>query len=271
MTQILISHSRHDAACADQIRGDLQAQDYVVWQDKQNLAPGDVSYPQVIETGIQSSAALIVVWSANAARSEWVEREILFAQRLKEPIFPVVTDGTDLPITLINVQSITSAPPCADAVAQLLPHLPPPDSQDVLIALSEQLAHPHIRERKAGLQRAAALLERPEYRQKVLAQLEHVARVDLMPGVRAQAQAVLDADAQKGLPPSSGEASRHVFGVRCPNGHVTYFDKRHVCPASDTVVRDVVRRAEVELDEIHLKCAQCDAEMVAPVNCEGYK
>jgi len=273
MTQIYISHSQDDVARAEQIRSDLQSQDYVVWKDAQGLEPGNIAYPRIIETGIRGSAAVIVVWSAGAARSEWVEREILCAQRLKKPTFPVITDGTGLLVTLVGVQSVTldQDQDIAGAVVQLLPRLPPPDSDNELIALYKQLAHPFIRERKAGIQRAAALLEKPEQRQEALALLEHIAQMDLMIGVREEAQATLHADARKGRPPSSGEASRHVFGARCPNGHVTYFDKRRVCPASSTIMRHVVRRAEAELDEIYLKCAECDAEMVAPVNCEGYK
>ncbi len=68
------------------------------------------------------------------------------------------------------------------------------------------------------------------------------------------------------------EASGHIFGVKCPrDGHVTYFDKRRVCPDSGTFVRRVVRRGGVELDEIYLKCEQCGQELVVPVDCEGYK
>ncbi len=273
MTQIYISHSQDDVTYAEQARGELQSQGYAVWKDVQELEPGNVAYPRIIETGIRGSAALVVIWSAGAARCEWVEREILCAQRLKKSTFPIITDGTGLLATLVFVQNVRlgADQDISGAVAQLLPHLPPPDSDDELIALYEQLAHPYIRERKAGIRRAAELLETPQQRQKALALLEHIAQIDLMIGVRKEAQAALHADAKQGRPPSSGADSRHVFGARCPNGHVTYFDKRRVCPASSTLMRHVVRRAEAELDEIYLKCAECDAEMVAPVNCEGYK
>jgi hypothetical protein len=274
MPQIFIAHTHADAPCAAQIRNDLEAQGYLVWRATPGVNPEAVSYPRMLETGLRGSAALVVVWSAQAARDEWIERQILFAQRLKKPILPLVIDRTDLPITLINVQSIAGPPPCAGLSAQLLPHLPPPDSDDLLLALLEQLAHDHIRERKAGIERARDLLDRAEYREEVLALLEDVARTDMMIGVREAAQAVLDAVTQKGAPPATGPAgSRHIFGVRCPNGHITYFDKRRVCPASGDFVRNVVRRAGVDLDKIHLKCGQagCDQEMVVPVDCEGYK
>ncbi len=63
-----------------------------------------------------------------------------------------------------------------------------------------------------------------------------------------------------------GEA-QHIFGTTCRNGHVTYFDKRRVCTKKGQVVRD----PETKLDELYLKCGQCDDEMKVPVNCEGYK
>lgn len=65
----------------------------------------------------------------------------------------------------------------------------------------------------------------------------------------------------------------HRFGVRCPAGHVTYFDKREVCPDSGTLVRKVVEQDGKELDELILECgeADCSHEIVVRVDCEGYK
>ena len=120
------------------------------------------------------------------------------------------------------------------------------------------------------------MLKRNEHREAVLALLEYMARNDIMMGVRDKAQEVLDADAKKApLPPSflrPGD-SRHMFGVRCKNGHVTYFDKREVCVAHSLVPRDMAKRAGVELDELHLKCEHpdCGAEVVARVDCREYR
>ena len=59
-----------------------------------------------------------------------------------------------------------------------------------------------------------------------------------------------------------------TFGVTCRNGHVTYFDKGRVCSSNN---RKVVRGDGTELDELYLKCSQCDDEMIVHVNCEGYR
>ncbi|MBS1252942.1 MAG: hypothetical protein MAG451_01985 [Anaerolineales bacterium] len=65
----------------------------------------------------------------------------------------------------------------------------------------------------------------------------------------------------------------HIFGMRCPDGHVTYFDKRKVCPDSGTLVRKIVKQAGKELDELILECGEagCAHEIVVRVDCEGYK
>ena len=98
-------------------------------------------YARTIDNAIVGSAAVVLVWSSGAEQSEWVERHILLAQRLKKPIVPVVLDSTDLPNTLSVDNAIVGQASCADVAAQLLPHLPAPDSTDPIIALWEQASH----------------------------------------------------------------------------------------------------------------------------------
>lgn len=80
MSQIFISYSHDDDACADQIRQDLEAAGYPVWKDTQNVSPGSPSYVKAIERGILGSLATVVLWSKSAAESEWVEAEILYTK-----------------------------------------------------------------------------------------------------------------------------------------------------------------------------------------------
>jgi len=233
-----------------------------------------ILYPRTIENVILGSAAVILVWSSSAAPSEWVERHILFAQRLKKLILPVVLDGTNLPNTLVVDTAIAGQTSCADVVAKLLSSLPPANSTDSLIKLSEQAAHEFIGIRKEAIDHAAEMLQRDEHREAVLAVLEYLAQKDLMMGVRDKAQEVLDADARKGAAPPPflrpGD-SRHIFGVRCKNGHVTYFNKQRVCSAYKEVPREMRQSAGQELDELHLKCETCGVEVVAHEDCRGYK
>lgn len=273
MTQIFISHAHEDSPCAEQIRHDLEAEGYVVWKDAQSLPPGSASYPRAIANGIRGSAAVVVVWSASAAPSEWVEREVLVAQRLRKPIFPVMTDDTDLPITLVNVQAIRSPAPCTDAVSHLRPHLPAPSADELFDALLAELSHEYIRVRQEGIARAEELARKEPYGEQVLALLEDLAHNDLIGIVRDDARAALDRlnpQPPAGLPGSPD--SRHIFGARCRNGHVSYFDRREVCPASGSVIRRrTVMRGGAEIDELILKCRECGEELTAHVDCAGYK
>jgi len=271
MTQIFVSHTQDDAACAESIREGLEVRGYSTWREPTSLSMESILYPRTIENVILSCAAVILVWSSNAAASEWVERHILFAQRLKKLIVPVVIDGTALRPTLIVDTIIAGQVPCREALKQLPSNFPQLGSADPLIKLSERVAHEFIRERKEAIDQAAEMLKQGEHREAVLAILEYMAQDDLMMGVREKAQEALDADAKKVTPSPPQGQSRHIFGVRCRNGHVSYFDKRLVCSAYKEVPRAIRQSAGIELDELHLKCDQCGVEVVAREDCRGYK
>ena len=278
MTTIFVSFANEDAACAESILQGLEAKGYSAWREPKSLELSSILYPRTIENVILSSAAVVLVWSSSASRSAWVERHILFAQRLKKPILPVLIDGTGLPNTLIADKTIAGQLPCIDVVTHMLPLLPPLDKPDPLTRLAEKAVDDLIVVRKEAIDSAAGMLQsgelREERREAVLAILEYLAHNDLMMGVRDKAQEVLDADARKAAAPPPflhlGD-SRHIFGVRCKNGHVTYFDKRRVCSAYTEVPRDIRNSAGLELDELHLKCETCGEGIVASVDCRDYR
>src|SRR5205807_9438658 len=166
------SHASNDAECAEQIRQGLEAKGYSVWREPASLSMESILYPRTVENDLLRSAAIVLVWSSSAEQSEWVERHILFAQRLKKLIVPVVIDSTGLPTTLIVGTIMTSKVPCADVVAQLPPDFPSPKSTDPLTVLSEQAAHEFIRERKAAIDHATDMLQQGEHSEEVLAILE---------------------------------------------------------------------------------------------------
>lgn len=274
MTQIFVSHTQDDADCAEHIRQGLEARGYSTWRESTSLSMESILYPRTIENVILGSAAVILVWSSSAASSEWVERHILFAQRLKKLIVPVVIDGTGLPPTLIVDTIIPGQVPCADVVNQLPPIFPQPDSTDSLIKLSEQAAHEFIRIRKEAIDHAAEMLKQNEHREEVMAILEYLAQNDQMMGVRDKAQEVLDADAKRAASPPPflrPDDSRHIIGVRCKQcGHVTYFDRRHICSAQSQLVRKREMLAGKEMDKMDLPCEKCGHIIPTRVDCEGY-
>ena len=69
----------------------------------------------------------------------------------------------------------------------------------------------------------------------------------------------------------SGGEAQPIFGVRCKNGHISYFDKRRVCSAARDVPREIGQSVDEELDELHLNCDTCGVEVVAYEDCRGYK
>ncbi len=274
MTTIFVSHAKEDGVCAEAINKELEAKGYTVWREPTSLTLASVLSPRTLEDDILGSAALILVWSSHAAHSEWVERHILFAQRLKKLLLPVSIDGTPLPNTLVAVAPVAAQASCAGVVVQLAPSLPAPGSQDDLITLYEQAAHDFIRLRKEASDLAAGMLTRDEHREEVLAVLEYLARHDQMMGVRDKAQEVLDADTkqhagQPQLPLLRPADAQYTFGVRCSKGHMSYFNKKHVCSEKLSPVHRRLQRAGAELDEIELTCKVCGETMIVRIDCEG--
>jgi hypothetical protein len=72
-------------------------------------------------------------------------------------------------------------------------------------------------------------------------------------------------------PAAASSEATHIFGVRCANGHITYFDKREVCRHDGNVNRSIVYRDNKPRDALHLRCNTCKEPIVVEVDCEGYK
>ena len=73
MSEIFISYARSSASEAQRIAEALKAVGYRVWRDDE--LPPHRSYSEVIEERLQLAKAVIVVWSKDAARSQWVRAE----------------------------------------------------------------------------------------------------------------------------------------------------------------------------------------------------
>jgi hypothetical protein len=99
MTRIFLSYAPENATCAGALRTGLEAQSYTTWREPPYPNPNSASYPHLIETAVLGSAAVVLIWSQHAAQTAWVERHLLFAQKLKKPIFPLLLDHTSLPTT----------------------------------------------------------------------------------------------------------------------------------------------------------------------------
>ena len=68
MSDVFISYARSTEAQALQVAEALRALGYGVWRDDE--IPAHRAYTEVIEERLKAAKAVVVIWSAEAARSE---------------------------------------------------------------------------------------------------------------------------------------------------------------------------------------------------------
>ncbi|HEY7126436.1 MAG TPA: TIR domain-containing protein [Ktedonobacterales bacterium] len=105
LPSIFISYSREDSVFVDQLEENLAQQGFVTWLDRQRLIPGR-DWAAEIETQIKQLDMVVVVLSPSAVKSEWVNREIAFAQQIKKTIIPIRLKQVDIPLRLSNLHCI---------------------------------------------------------------------------------------------------------------------------------------------------------------------
>src|SRR3982751_664796 len=104
MSHIFISYSRTDEPSAGMIAQELRNLGYEVWRDDE--LPAHRAYAEVIEERIDGAAAVVVLWSAEAAKSQWVRAEADTA-RSSLKLIQATVDGTIPPMPFNQIQ-------CAD-------------------------------------------------------------------------------------------------------------------------------------------------------------
>ena len=104
MAEIFISYARSTQAQAEQIAEALRALGYGVWRDDE--LPAHRAYADVIEERLKSARAVIVLWSADAVKSQWVRAEAEVA-REAATLVQLSLDGSIPPLPFNQIQ-------CAD-------------------------------------------------------------------------------------------------------------------------------------------------------------
>ena len=104
MSDIFVSYGRSTEAQAQQVAEALRSAGYSVWRDDE--LPAHRSYSEVIEERLRSAKAVVVLWSAEAAKSQWVRAEADVA-REAGTLVQITVDGTLPPIPFNQIQ-------CAD-------------------------------------------------------------------------------------------------------------------------------------------------------------
>ena len=104
MSQIFISYARSDEAIAEQVAVALRSLGREVWRDDE--LPAHRAYSEVIEERLKAAAAVVVLWSAEAVKSQWVRAEA-DAARTAGTLVQASIDGSVPPLPFNQIQ-------CAD-------------------------------------------------------------------------------------------------------------------------------------------------------------
>jgi adenylate cyclase len=114
MSDIFISYARSTADQAQQVAEALRVLGYDVWRDDE--LPAHRAYGEVIEERLQAAKAVVVIWSAEAAKSQWVFSE---ANRAREDgkLVQLTVDGARLPMPFDSIQCADMAGWSGDAAS----------------------------------------------------------------------------------------------------------------------------------------------------------
>jgi adenylate cyclase len=104
MADVFVSYARSTERQAEQACAALRAAGYSAWRDDE--LPAHRPYGEVIEERLQAAGAVVVLWSAEAIKSQWVRAEAEVA-RGKGTLVQASVDGTVPPIPFNQIQ-------CAD-------------------------------------------------------------------------------------------------------------------------------------------------------------
>ena len=104
MPNLFVSYARADEPKAARVAAELRASGYQVWRDDQ--LPVHRIYADVIDERLRSAQAVVVLWSAEAGRSQWVRAEADVA-RAAGTLVQAALDGTVPPLPFNQIQ-------CAD-------------------------------------------------------------------------------------------------------------------------------------------------------------
>lgn len=107
MSDVFVSYARPDEAHAKRVAEALQQLGYQVWRDDE--LPAHRAYADVIEERLRNAKAVVALWSAEAARSQWVRAEA-DAARGAGTLVQASLDGSLPPLPINQIQ-------CADLKA----------------------------------------------------------------------------------------------------------------------------------------------------------
>ncbi len=104
MADVFVSYAHADEPVAARVADALRGDGFSVWRD--DALPAHRAYSEVIEERLRSAAAVVVLWSSEAAKSQWVRAEA-DAARTAGRLVQAVLDGSMPPLPFNQIH-------CAD-------------------------------------------------------------------------------------------------------------------------------------------------------------
>ena len=113
MADVFVSYARADEEAAIRVADALRAEGYGVWRDDE--LPAHRAYAEVIEERLGSAKAVVVLWSADAAKSQWVRAEADSARGAGKLVQAAI-DGSipPLPFNQLHCADLSGWEPGAD-------------------------------------------------------------------------------------------------------------------------------------------------------------
>jgi acyl carrier protein len=102
MSDVFISYARSDREKARLLAETLQQEGLSIWWDPQ-IPPGQ-TFDAVIEEAIDTAQCVIVLWSKNSVRSDWVKTEAAEGKR-RNILIPVLLDEVKIPLEFRRIQT----------------------------------------------------------------------------------------------------------------------------------------------------------------------
>jgi len=103
MAHLFISYSRADRPFIEKLSGVLEDAGHSVWWDRH--IRGGAAFANDIETQLEKSDAVIVIWSSDANKSDWVKDEAVYA-RDKGKLIPICLADCEAPIGFRQYQTV---------------------------------------------------------------------------------------------------------------------------------------------------------------------
>ncbi len=102
MSDIFISYSSADRKRAKTIAEALEEKGWSVWWDRK-IPPGK-SYAQVIKEALDAAKCILVLWSKDSVKSDWVQNEAAEGVRRKI-LVPALIENVEIPFEFRRIQA----------------------------------------------------------------------------------------------------------------------------------------------------------------------